>query len=49
LWVFDPSRFLSTWWFLTSVDAMRPMAVASTPAALSNRRVFVQRASLVNV
>jgi len=48
-WVFQEQRYLSTWWFLTSIDAMRPTAVVQTPAALSGRGVFVQRASLVNV
>jgi hypothetical protein len=48
-WAFDPDRFLDTWWFITSIDAMRPTAIVETPAALSNRGVFVQRASLVNV
>jgi hypothetical protein len=47
-WVFLEPYYLSTWWFLTSVDAMRPTAIAQTPAALSGRGVFVQRASLVN-
>ncbi len=48
-WVFQEQRYLSTWWFVTSIDAMRPTAVVQTPAALSGRGVFVQRASLVNV
>jgi hypothetical protein len=47
-WVFNGQRFLSTWWFLTSIDNMRPTAIAQAPAALSNRGVFVQRASLLN-
>lgn len=48
-WVFDASRFLDTWWFFTTVEAMRPTAIVETPASLSNRGVFIQRASLVNV
>jgi hypothetical protein len=48
-WVFDPCRFLDTWWFFTSIQDMRPTAIVETPAALSGRGVFIQRASLVNV
>ena len=48
-WVFDPVRYLDTWWFFTSIKDMRPWAMAHTPAALANRGVFIQRASLVNV
>jgi hypothetical protein len=48
-WVFDPSRYLSRWWFVTSFISMRPTAIVETPAALSGRGVFIQRASLVNV
>ena len=48
-WVFAPSRYLSKWWFVTSFTSMRPTAIVETPAALSGRGVFVQRASLVNV
>jgi hypothetical protein len=47
-WVFQEQRYLSTWWFLTSIDPMRPTAIVQAPAALSRRGVFVQRASLVN-
>ena len=48
-WVFAPSRYLTTWWFVTSIPSMRPTAIVETPAALSGRGVFIQRASLVNV
>lgn len=48
-WTFEPSRYLPTWWFLTGIDAMRPTAIVESPASLSGRGVFVQRASLINV
>ena len=48
-WVFSKDRYLDVWWFCTSVLAMRPYAFTHTPAALSGRGVFIQRASLINV
>jgi hypothetical protein len=48
-WTVDPARRLETWWFVTSIPALRPTAFVNTPAALSARGVFLQRASLVNV
>jgi hypothetical protein len=48
-WAFAPCRFLSAWWFFTSIPAMRPYQMVHTPAALSARGVFLDRASLINV
>ncbi|MHB8247229.1 MAG: hypothetical protein ACYDGN_18180 [Acidimicrobiales bacterium] len=48
-WVFEPSRFSTPWWFVTTIEAMRPTAIVETPAALANHGVFISRASLVNV
>ena len=48
-WTLKSSRFLDRWWFVTSVPALYTTAMLETPAALANRGVFIQRASLVNV
>lgn len=48
-WTLKSSRFLDRWWFVTSVPALYPTAMLETPAALANRGVFIQRASLLNV
>lgn len=49
LWVFEPARFSTPWWFVTTIEAMRPTAIVESPAALANHGVFISRASLVNV
>ncbi|MGC8465685.1 MAG: hypothetical protein ACP5O0_07120 [Acidimicrobiales bacterium] len=48
-WTFAPDRFLAYWWFFTSFTSMRAHAIVHTPAALSARGVFLDRASLINV
>jgi len=48
-WTLDPSRFLDTWWFVSSIPALHPTAMVETPPAVANRGVFIRRASLVNV
>ncbi|MDA8184937.1 MAG: hypothetical protein ACYCUF_02945 [Acidimicrobiales bacterium] len=48
-WVFEPARFSTPWWFVTTIEAMRPTVIVETPAALANHGVFISRASLVNV
>ncbi len=49
-WAMEPERSTADrWWFVTSVPALHPTAFVETPASLSNRGVFIRRASLVNV
>jgi hypothetical protein len=49
-WAMDPQRSMAEhWWFVTSFPALHPTAFVETPASLSNRGVFIRRASLVNV
>ena len=49
-WAMEPERSTADrWWFVTSFPALHPTAFVETPASLSNRGVFIRRASLVNV
>jgi hypothetical protein len=49
-WAMEPERSTADrWWFVTSFPALHPAAFVETPASLSNRGVFIRRASLVNV
>lgn len=46
-WALDPSRFLDRWWFPGAVDAEgRTWRMASAPAALAARGVWLERAAL---
>ena len=48
-WTLEPSRFLDTWWFVSSIPDLHPTAMVETPPAVANRGVFIRRASLINV
>lgn len=48
-WANETDRFCEPWWFVTTIEAMRPTAIVESPAALANHGVFITRASLINV
>jgi hypothetical protein len=48
-WVSEPDRFLDEWWFVGDRPAFEGWALASAPAALAIRGVFVPRESLESV
>jgi hypothetical protein len=45
-WTAGPSRFLERFWFVSSVEGFRAIAIAQSPAAFRRRGVFIARSSL---
>jgi hypothetical protein len=48
-WTQDADRFLDRFWFVSSVEGFRAVALAQSPAAFRRRGIFVPAASLQRV
>jgi hypothetical protein len=48
-WSVEPTRFLSSFWFVSDVPGFRAIAIAQAPAAFRRRGVFVPERSLHRV